>query len=192
MSRQQQKEMAVLNHVADEIFKHLQILGKQYDSNPLPQNIENSVQVIFDVLRKILNKDETLVYDIGLLVKLENILNKDAPIDAAFDEKNRIHLYYGDGAALRQLAEASMRYVNILHDTPDDLLMLAPINVCPRCSAIFKKNRSDQKYCSKQCRFALWAGEKGNRYFAEKAKKNRLVKKKQKESCPGNADVAIS
>ena len=180
MNRWQQKEMAVLNHAADEIFKHLQIVEKLYGPHPVPQNIETSIQAIFDVLRRVIGEDETLTYDIGLLVKLENILNKDVALDAEFDEKSHIHLYYSDDAALRQFAEAAMRYVNILYDTTDNLIQLAPIGACPKCGTIFKKTRNDQKYCSKQCKFASWANEKGNKYFAEKAKQNRLAKKKGK------------
>jgi hypothetical protein len=67
-------------------------------------------------------------------------------------------------------------YLNCLAENPV-LNKYAPIGVCAVCDAIFQKGRSDQIFCGPGCRMKSFAAQKGNQYFADKARRNRAAKK---------------
>ena len=164
-----------------------------------PEAHENaSLAVIFDFLELCINNPTELLkenYKIGMYIKFmvfSDILN--SPVQLSYfnnSSTNSFHFItfpspdntytsnFLPPNTLRPLAEAAVDYINTLQEAPESLRPLAPVAICLNCHGIFIKKRTDQKYCTKQCKFTAWANEKGNKYFAEKAKRNRLAKKNQ-------------
>ena len=154
-----------------EIFDFLELCI----NNPtelLKDNYQIVAALKFIVFSEILNSPIQLFYYKNSSTNSFHFITFPSPVDtytSTFLPPN----------TLRPLAEAAIDYINTLQEAPESLRPLAPVAICLNCHGIFMKKRTDQKYCTKQCKFTAWASEKGNKYFAEKAKRNRLAKKNQ-------------
>lgn len=212
---QQQKELTILNHAAEELFKFLfmcvhrnmvidfksDFMNKVYRVNKTSEleiyggsetPVDEPLRIIFELLRNCICKNDNELWDdedfqknSTFLEEASKILNEHEyliPLFTNIGERFSLSawLMFDSGEITRRpLLESAIRYINILHGIPEDMRSLAPVGVCPQCNGIFKKKRTDQRYCSKKCKFASWADGKGNKYFAEKARNNRQAKKRQ-------------
>lgn len=80
----------------------------------------------------------------------------------------------------RAVADAALAYINALAEYGEGL-DVEPVSICPQCGGLFLRQRASKQYCTPRCRFAVWASEKGNQYFAEKARENRAAKRNLKK-----------
>jgi hypothetical protein len=134
----------------------------------------NPVQPVIRVLQSALGPGSPSKED---LLAIEKMLN--APVEIGLhDVKGRLYLD-PETSLPRRVAEAAVGYLNLLAITPD---AEGFVGVCPACGGVYLKHRTDQVHCTPRCRFAAWASEKGNQYFADRARENRAAKSKQKKA----------
>jgi len=142
----------------------------------------NEMNIIFDFLRKIIcnTEMEFSKENAEMFKNISAILNKKIFLSYVINSDKTITLYayqkHPGNVYLRSIVEAIIEYINTLQTVSDNMKQSAPVNVCPLCDGIFMKKRTDQTYCSKYCKSASWANEKGKEYFAEKARNNRAIK----------------
>jgi len=157
------------------------------------RNKNESLNLIFDLLRIcIVKKSSDLYHDNNAFSqiffhKLSIILNGEVSLFPMYnDDTTRFNLFMQPGLSEdgnqiipRPILEWVIEYINELQETSEALRPQAPIGVCPLCDGIFMKKRTDHVYCSKYCKSASWANEKGKEYFAEKARNNRAIKNRR-------------
>ncbi|MBN2320889.1 MAG: hypothetical protein JXR49_17550 [Acidobacteria bacterium] len=159
------KEYGVI--VYDSKYNHID--PKDIDPKSYP-----AVVAITSILKSCIRREMPEGWDLDLL----NKAIAEAPLSlAANKSKNGIVLAFLRGGALWLTANALARYVNTLtEDSP--LRPYEPIGICPHCDGIFLKRRTDQEFCTVQCRSDAWVAKKGKKYFAQKARESRARKAK--------------
>lgn len=199
---QQQREIAVLNHAAEKLF------GFLWQASEVDKYLPHGKQSADfhrtgknDVFLKIVygkNGDVETPQDITAILNILRVCLMRREPDAqtclslqhALNQNITVRSYYGQGGysvpilhgniAVRRLAECAIDYLSTLAKiSANGNENINFVGVCPQCDGIFKKKRIDQTYCTKECKFSAWAKEKGKKYFAEKAKRNRAAKKIQ-------------
>ena len=182
-------EMLKQHKIAMLKAKSLSVYGRS-DVPP----IDKATDVIFTFLKKFirltddeLSKDEDLKEGSLFLNEFKNILNERVAvlinnsggsynIFSKFKENSE---YY----SARLVAEAAIGYINAFYDLEFNFYKdRAPVGICPQCDGIFHKTRVDQMYCTKSCKFAMWAKQKGKEYFIKKIERNNAAKKNKENT----------
>ncbi len=85
--------------------------------------------------------------------------------------------------SLRSLAEQLVRYLSLFRETPQ-LMDAKPIGICAwaECRGLFRKGKTDARFCSSKCRELDFRKKRGKEYYRQKARKARDAKRRLRKA----------